>query len=140
MHSMINPEQLDLDWQVENITNWRWDTKGFDKEKAIFLKVVWIGGDKQWISLDDMRLHDPFLVIRFALKNKPANKPGWEWTKNYIQSDKTLNKMVYAYKASRFLRNIKFGVEVPQSTRHAYQIDQDDNNDLWKKLLEMKNI
>ena len=50
---------------------------------------------------------------------------------SYIQSDKALsNKMVYAYKASRFLRNIKFGVKVSQSTRHACQIDQDDNHEL----------
>ena len=90
------------------------------------MKVVWIGGDKQWVPLDDMRLHDPFLVIRFALNNKLVNKSGLEWTKSYIQSDKALNNMVYAYKASRFLRNIKFGVEVPQSTRHAFKIDEED--------------
>ena len=114
-----------MDWHVENITEWRWD-----KEMAISLKVTWIGGDKQWVSMDDMRLHDPFLVIRFALRNKLVNKPGWEWTKSCIEPDKSLNKMVFAYKASRFLRNIKFGVEVPQNTRHAFQIDKDDNNDL----------
>lgn len=47
MQSIINPEQSDLDWQVENITVWRWDAKVFKKAKAISLKVVWIGGDKQ---------------------------------------------------------------------------------------------
>ena len=44
--------------------------------------------------------------------------------------------MVYAYKASRFLKNIKFGVEVPQSTRHALQIDQTDGTNLWKEAMD----
>ena len=31
--SIIGPDQSDLDWQVENIVDWRWNSKGFDKEK-----------------------------------------------------------------------------------------------------------
>ena len=44
--------------------------------------------------------------------------------------------MEYAYKASKYLRNIKFGVEVPQSTRHAFKIDEEDGKELWKKAME----
>ena len=44
--------------------------------------------------------------------------------------------MVHAYKASRFLKNIKFGVEVPWSTRHALSIDKEDGKGLWKKAME----
>src|SRR5688500_7223411 len=43
--------------------------------------------------------------------------------------------MVYAYKASRFLKNIKFGTEVPQSTRHALKIDEADGTNLWKQSM-----
>ena len=43
--------------------------------------------------------------------------------------------MVYAYKASRFLRNIKFSVEVPHSTRHALQIDKEDGKGLWQQAM-----
>ena len=73
MHSITHPGQEDFDWQVESITDWT--TKD---NKQIFVKVIWIGGDKQWISLDDMRLHDPHLMIKYALKNKLTNQPGWE--------------------------------------------------------------
>ena len=41
--------------------------------------------------------------------------------------------MVYAYKASKLLRNIMFGVEVPQSTRHAFKIDEENGKGLWEK-------
>jgi hypothetical protein len=134
MQAIVNPEQEDLEWQAETITEWA--TKGHPDNLQILLKITWIGGDKQWVSLDDMRLHDPYMAIRYALRNKLTSKPGWEWAKHYIDSDKTLTNMVYAYKASRFLRNIKFGVEVPQSTRHAIQIDKEDGKGLWKKAME----
>lgn len=117
MQALINPEQADLEWQAETITEWT--AKGVPENLQVLVKVTWIGGDKQWVSLDDMRLHDPYMVIRYAFINKLTGKPGWDWTKHYLDSDKAFTNMVYAYKASRFLRNIKFGVEVPQSTRHA---------------------
>ena len=65
MQAIINPEQEDLEWQAETITEWT--TKGHPDNLQILLKVTWIGGDKQWVSLDDMRLHDPYMVIRYAL-------------------------------------------------------------------------
>ena len=132
MYAIIHPDQSDLDWQVENILGQ--GTKPEDSQ--IYLKIQWFGGDKQWISMDNARLHDPFLVMRYAIRNKLTTKPGWEWTKHYIESDKTLNHMVLAYKASKFLKNIKFGVEVPQSTRHAIEMDKTDNTAVWKTAME----
>ena len=100
------------------------------------------GGDKQWMTLDDLRLHDPFLLTRYALKNRLTDKHGWEWSKYYLQSDQTLDNMVHAYKASTFMKNIKFGVEVPRSTRHALKIDETDGTNLWKEAMntEIKQL
>ena len=100
------------------------------KQEHVYLKITWIGGDKQWMTMDDMRLHDPHLVIRYALKNKLTDNPGWEWTKHYVDSDKTLTIMVHAFNSSRYLKNIKFGVEVPTSTNHALRIDQEEGTGL----------
>ena len=68
MQSITNLEQSDYKWHVESITDWT--TKGYLNDQEIFLKVTWIGGNKQWVSLDNMRLHDPYIVIRYAMKNK----------------------------------------------------------------------
>ena len=70
------------------------------------------------------------MAIKYALRNKLTDKPGWEWIQYYLKSDKKLNNMVHAYKASKYLRNIKFGVEVPQSTRHALKINEEDGKGL----------
>ena len=75
MQAIINPEQTDLEWQTENITEWT--TKGDPDSLHVLLKVTWIGGDKQWVFLDEMRLHDPYMVIRYALRNKLTGKFGW---------------------------------------------------------------
>jgi hypothetical protein len=86
--------------------------------------------------MEDARIHDPFLVMRYAIRNKLLTSPGWEWTKHYIDSDRTLNHMVHAYKASKFLKNIKFGVEVPQSSRHAFEMDKNEATTVWKEAME----
>jgi hypothetical protein len=86
--------------------------------------------------MEDARIHDSFLVMRYAIRNKLLTSPGWEWTKHYIDSDRTLNHMVHAYKASKFLKNIKFGVEVPQSSRHAFEMDKSEGTTVWKEAME----
>ena len=74
MQAMLDPDQADMDWQVEDIQEWK--TRPCKSGKEVILKVTWMGGAKQWMSLDDMRLHDPNVVIKYALKKKLTNKPG----------------------------------------------------------------
>lgn len=133
---MIDPYQANIELQVEKIHEWK--SRVTDKGEQLMLIVTWIRGDKQWMSLDDLRLHDPYLLVRYALKNKLTGKPGWEWSKYYLESDQTLKNMVHAYKASRFLKNIKFGVEVPRSTKHALDIDKADGTNLWKEAMNIE--
>ncbi len=34
------------------------------------------------------------------------------------------------------MKTIKFGVEVPQSTKHALELDVAEGNDLWKQAMD----
>ena len=52
LQSIVHPEQSDYDWQAENITAWTYKTN--QDSKTLMLKVTWIGGDRQWISLEEM--------------------------------------------------------------------------------------
>ena len=99
-------------------------------------KVNWLEGDKQWVDMETLKLYDPYLAVKYAIQNKLTDKPGYEWTKHYLEADKVLTNMVFSYKTSRFLKNIKFGVEVPQSTNHALKIDEIDGTNLWKEAME----
>ena len=98
VQAIINPDEADMQWQVESILEWKY--KPCKTGKQLIVKLNWIGGDKQWMTLDDLRLHDPFLLTRYALKNRLTDQHGWEWSKYYLQSDQTLVSMVHAYKAS----------------------------------------
>ena len=83
------------------------------------MKVTWIGGDKQWLTMDDMRLHDLFIVTKYAVKNELTETKGWEWTSSYMDADRTCLNIGHAYKVFTFMKTIKFGVEVPQTNRQA---------------------
>src|SRR5688572_2577048 len=83
-----------------------------------------------------MKLHDPFLVARYAMKNDLVSAKGWEWTKDYIDSDGIIPKMVHAYKVSKFMKTIKFGVEVPQTMKQAFAMDEADSSNLWAKAMD----
>jgi hypothetical protein len=85
--------------------------------------------------MDDLRLHDPFLVTRFALENQLTIEPGWTWTKEFVGS---LSIIHQACKVSRFMKTIKFGVEVPQSTKKAFEMDHVEGNNLWRESMQIE--
>ena len=74
MQAMLNREPADLEWQVEKIIDWT--TKSTKLGSQIMIKLAWMGGDKQWMTLEDVKLHDPHLLIRYTLKHKLTEQPG----------------------------------------------------------------
>ena len=128
LKQMLNPEVSDHDWRVENIVEYR-ETK--TESPRAFFKVLWFGGKKQWVSMDNLRMHDPYLVIRYGSKHDLLNNILWGWTKAYGILDEAYNNLVRAYAVSLKKNKIKFGIEVPKSTREAYRLDNRNKNDLW---------
>src|SRR5688500_14549646 len=86
--------------------------------------------------MDDMRLHDPFLLTRYAVQNELTKTKEWEWTSSYMVSDRTFPKLDHAYKVSTFMKTMKFGVEVPQTTKQAFTMDEAESNHLWSQAME----
>ena len=132
MNDMFNGDTHD--WEVEHIDKHL--VKKKDDQINIYFKVVWFGGHKQWVHMDDLRQHDPFMLIRYALRNHLLNQQGWEWTKHYIDADTELAKMVKAYNVSKESVNIKFGVEVPVNTKAAILLDQKNGDNKWKEAMK----
>jgi hypothetical protein len=75
--------------------------------------------------MDDLRTHDPFLVVRCGLRSKLVEKPGWEWVTFYLNSDAEIANMVRAYKLSTEIA-CKFGVQVPKSTEDERVVERRD--------------
>ena len=99
---IVSPDQADLDQQVETILEWT--IKVTKKGNQVMFKVNWIGGDKQWVDMETLRLHDLYLVVKYAIQNMLTDKPGFEWTKHYLEADKVLTNMAFSYKVFRLLK------------------------------------
>ena len=70
---------------------------------------MWFGGKSQWMNQDDLRLHDPYLLIRYASKHNLIEKPSYEWIKQHLDTDEEIAKMLHAYKVASSGPKIKFG-------------------------------
>lgn len=132
--SIDKPEQSDVNWQIENIEFW--EIRKERGENRVFLKVVWFGGDKQWLSKDVLCLYDPYLLKRYAYKNNLTKEHGWKWTKYFEELDTLFPKLVKTNKVSSLLKLIKIGVTVPQSTKHALELDTANNDTIWKEAMK----
>ena len=85
--------------------------------------------------MDDLRLHDTFLVTRLTVKKNLTNTPGWTWTQMFLGKFLIINQV---YKVSRFMKTICFGVEVPQSTKRAFDIYKEEGNNLWRESMQIE--
>ena len=43
-----------------------------------------------------------------------------------------------AYKVPRFMKTIKFGIEPPQSTKKAFEMDHVEGNNLWREFMQIE--
>jgi hypothetical protein len=133
-----DPENAD--WKPELIERYVCRDRG-DGTKEIIFKVQWLGGDKSWVKMDDLRTTDAFLVVRYGLRGKLVEKPGWEWVEPYLNSDTEMINMIRAYKLSTEIA-YKFGVQVPRSTKESIKLDKENENELWSDSIktEFKQI
>ena len=65
-------------WKVDKIISQK------RQGKHIFLYVRWKPGNRSWISLKRLRLHDPFSCVTYAVEKRLTNSPEWDWTRDFI--------------------------------------------------------
>ena len=128
IREVLEPEPKDYEWQVQEI-----DTYKVLSGVPYFKVIKYFGGIKQWLPMDILRLHDPFLVTRFGTRYKLLDNGGWEWIDYFTKIDEAYTKMVKAYKATFKKNKNKFGIEVPYSTKEALRLDKLNLNNSWRK-------
>ena len=108
-----------------------------ENKPLYFFLIRWIGGDEQWLSMDDLRLHDPMSLIKYGEQHHLTKKPGWEWITPYLPKEEELQQMVNRLAASkREGPHYKFGVRVPNSVKEALELDKENGNTLWFEAIE----
>jgi hypothetical protein len=133
LNEIESPDPARSDWDALYIEEY--NNQGNATKPDLWFKVNWINGDKTWVRMKDLRLHDPLLVLRYGLRNKMTLKPGWEWVESFVNSDQQLTSIIQAYKVSKST-TFKFGIQVPKSTRDALRLDSQEEAKLWHDAIE----
>ena len=138
-HQPEDPEDMhqNYTWKVDKIVRHVWNGR------RTFVRVLWKQGNRSWISINNLRLHDPIACVIYAIKMKLVGHQQWDWVTDYIQDTETYSNMIVALKTRQaFQSKYKFGVEVPRSLRHARKLDEQNGNTLWKEaiLKELKQL
>jgi hypothetical protein len=104
------------------------------------LLVKWADETESWIPLKDMKEAHPVELAEFSKARDIADEPAFAWWVPYTlrKRDIILSKM----KARIRKTTHKYGVEVPTSVEHAYRLDRENGNTLWRDALakEMTNV
>ena len=140
MNEIESPDESKSDWHALYIEKFLVKPRE-DDSKDIRFKVQWHGGEKSWVKMDDLRLHDPLLVLRYGLRNKLTRSKGWEWVETFVNNDQELSRIIHAYKVSKEI-SYKFGVRVPKNTQEALRLDSAADEKLWSEAvdIELKQI
>jgi len=75
-----DPVFEDINWKIKNIL------KHQEEKGKLYFLVKFYNGDKQWLNMDDLRLHDPMKVIKYGDKSKLNNHPSFKWTELVMPS------------------------------------------------------
>ena len=98
----------DYVWKVDKIINRK------RRGRQIFLHVQWRMGNRTWILLKSLRLHDPYICITYAVEKHLINDPDWRWTRDFIDDTKQFTRLINAVKTTKTMGpKYKFGVEIP---------------------------
>ena len=104
------------------------------------LCVQWKGGMTSWETLADLKESYPVQVAEYAKAVGIQHEPAFTWWTEHVlkKRDRIIAKVTKRYaKASH-----KFGIEIPTSVEHAYEIDRKNGNNAWREAIEkeMANV
>ena len=104
------------------------------------LLVKWKDGSETWVPLKDLKESNPVEVAEFAKARGIDDEPAFCWWVPY-----TLRKrdVILAAVKSRVRKTThKYGIEIPRSVPHAYEIDEKNGNHFWRDAInkEMRNV
>lgn len=120
------------------------DTKGKKQRrlttKGHFFRIAWRDGTDSWVPLKELKETNPVDVAEFVTSKGIQDEPAFAWWVPYTL--KKRDRIIAAVKARTKKKTHMYGVEIPSTVKEAYELDIQNGNDLWRKLIEkeMKNV
>ena len=106
---------------------YRMTTKGWQ------LLVLWKDGTEQWVPLKLLKEANPIEVAEFAVSKGIEEYPAFAYWVPYVLRKR--DKIVASVNSRIRKTTHKYGIEVPTSISHAYEIDRKNNNTFWRDAI-----
>ena len=105
-------------------------TKGWE------LLIKWKDKSESWIKLADMKESHPVEVAEYARARGIDKEPAFKW---WVPHTLKKRQVILAALKKRVRKTThKYGIEIPTSVEHAFELDRKNGNNLWKEALEME--
>jgi len=107
------------------------------------LCVRWKDGSTSWEKLADLKECYPVEVSEWAVASELDDEPAFNWWVHHTLKKRDRIISLVKQRQTRYLEKThKFGVELPKSVRHAYELDKKNGNTFWADAIskEMKNV
>ena len=104
------------------------------------LKCAWKDGTTTWIPLKDLKESYPIETAEFAVAMDLIESPAFKWWVPYTL--KKRDQIIAKVQHRLVKKNFKYGHQVPNSVKEAYELDKIHGNTRWKDAIakEMKNV
>ena len=97
--------------------------------KGLEILVKWKYCSTTWIALKDMKESYPVQLAEYAVQNHISLEPVFAWWASYVL--KKRNRTLAKIKSKYWIRNHKYGIEIPKSVKRGKYIDEFNQNTLW---------
>lgn len=91
-------------------------------------------GTKDWIPLSILKESNPIEVAEFATSRQIEKEPAFSYWVPHVL--KTRNAIISKVNARIPRVTHKYGIEVPRSVEHAYELDKANKNDYWATAIK----
>jgi hypothetical protein len=116
----------DQDIVVKGRTSKRRNTQGWR------ICCQWKDGSTTWESLKDLKESHPLEMAEYAIAQGIQHEPAFNWwVPQVLWLCARIISLVKKRKMSYLKKHVKFGIEVPTSVAHAYELDCLNGNTLW---------
>ena len=102
--------------------------------------ILWKNGTEEWIPLKLMKEYNPLEVAEYACARGIDNEAAFAWWVPFTLRKR--DRIIAAVNTRVTKTSHKYGVEVPRSLKHAFDIDERNGNTFWRDAVnkEMGNL
>ena len=102
--------------------------------------VNWKDGRQSWIPLKDIKESNPIEIAEYVTSRSIQKEPAFAWWVPYTL--KKRDRIISAVRNKVKQQSHKYGIEIPRSVQHAYELDKRNGNNYWRKAIEkeMRNV